>query len=161
MWFFMISCYVLSLLTFLMLLVMMMQSFIMMPFFKIHALTFLVLTSIVYCFTETLVIFFFVGTGVSVRDYSKDNNLSDEFKKRSLGIKHRLYSPTMLNLLFMIILFIMPGAVHADKIPPAAYQLFFVVCLAHYVYTKIVQHECFRDNTNNILAMSGIALRTT
>ena len=156
MWFFMIACYVLSLLTFLMLLIMMVQSFIMAPFFGVPALTFLVLTSIVYCFTETLVIFFFVGTGVSVRDYSKDNNLSDEYKKRSLGIKYRLYPPTMLNLLLMIILFILPGAVHADKIPTVVYQISLLICLGHYVYTKIVQHACFKDNTNNILAMSGI-----
>lgn len=156
MWFFMISCYVLSLLTFIMLLIMMLQSFIMIPFFKIPALTFIVLTSIVYCFTETLVIFFFVGTGVSVRDYSKDNHLSDEYKKRSLGIKYRIYPPTMLNLLLMIILFILPGAVHTGKISAIVYQVFFLICLAHYIYTKIIQHECFRDNTDNILAMSGI-----
>lgn len=156
MWFFMISSYLLSLLTFIMLLIMMLQSFIVMPFFKIPALTFLVLTSIVYCFTETLIIFFFVGTGVSVRDYSKENHLSDEYKKRSLNIKYKIYPPTMLNLLFMIILFILPGAVHAGKVPAAVYQGFFMVCLAHYVYTKIVQHECFRDNTDNILAMAGI-----
>jgi hypothetical protein len=157
MWFFMISSYLLSALTFLMLLIMMLQSFVVIPSFQIPALTFLVLTSIVYCFTETLIIFFFVGTGVSVRDYSKDNNLSDEYRKKSLAIKFRVYPPTMLNLLLMITLFILPGAVHAGKISTVLYQCFFGVCVAHYVYTKIIQHECFRDNTNNILAMSGIA----
>lgn len=120
------------------------------------ALTFLILTSVVYCFTETVVIFFFVGTGVSVRDYSKEKNLPDDYRKRSLAIKYKLYPPTMLNLLFMIILFILPGAVHLGKIPLIAYQSYFVFCLGHFVYTKVIQHKCFQENTENILAMSGL-----
>ncbi len=147
MWFFMISCYVLSAVTFAMLL----------SLLTVSSLVFLILTSMVYCFTETLVIFFFVGTGVSVRDYSKDNNLPESFRKRSLAIKYKIYPPTMLNLLFMIVLFILPGAVHAGKIPMAAYSIYLVFCLGHYVYTKLIQHDCFRANTENILAMSGIA----
>ena len=156
MWFFMISSYLLSVLTLGMLLILMMQGYMTIPFLKIPHLTFLILTSIVYFFTETLIIFFFVGTGVSVRDYSKENNLSEEYRKRSLSIKYKIYPPTMLNLLFMILLFILPGFVHAGKIPWVVYQYYFVFCLWHYIYTKIVQHHSFRENTENILAMSGI-----
>lgn len=156
MWFFMISCYILSLLTSVMLFAMLLQNQIALPFLKIPALTFTILTSIVYFFTETLVIFFFVGTGVSVRDYSKEKNLSDEYRQRSLAIKHKLYPPTMLNLLLMIVLFVLPGVIHIGKFQGMYYHYYFLLCLWHYVYTKIIQHQCFKENTENILAMSGI-----
>lgn len=157
MWFFMISIYVLSLLTFGLLFVMLVQGFnvpliVTLP----PPLIVLLLASIVYSLTETLVIFFFVGTGVSVRDYSQEHNLPDDYRKRSLAIKYRLYPPTMLNILLMVILFVLPGAVHAGKVPWIVYQYYFFLCLGHFVYTKLVQHACFRENTENILAMSGV-----
>lgn len=160
MWFFMISCYVLSLVTSIMLFILMLQNYITVPFVKISPLTFLVFTSMVYCFTETLVIFFFVGTGVSIRDYSKEKNLSDGYRQRSLAIKHKLYPPTMLNLLLMIVLFVLPGVIHIGKFQNIYYHYYFILCLWHYVYTKIIQHECFKANTENILAMSGIQRST-
>jgi len=156
MWFFMISCYILSLLTVIMLFLMMLQGSVHFSFGKIDPLTFNILTSIVYLFTETLVIFFFVGTGVSVRDYTQLKNLPEDYRRTSLAIKRKLYPPTMLNLLLMVVLFILPGAVHAGKMPGIVYQYFFFFCLAHYFYTKIMQHRCFKENTENILAMSGV-----
>ena len=156
MWFFMISCYLLSLATFGMLFLLMMQGYMSLPFLHVPPLVFLIFTSMVYFFTETSVIFFFVGTGVSVRDYSQEHHLPDDYRQRSLAIKHKLYPPTMLNLLLMIILFVLPGAVHTGKVPWIAYQYYFIFCLWHFVYTKITQHHCFRENTENILAMSGI-----
>ena len=116
----------------------------------------MIFTSILYCFTETLVIFFFVGTGVSVKEYTLEHHLPDDFHKRSIAIKRRVYPPLMLNLLFMIILFTLVGAVDTYRVPAWSYQLFFVFCLFHYMRIKKVQNGCFRDNTNIILEMSGL-----
>ena len=156
MWFFMNTCYVLSLLTFIMFLVAFTQSFL--NFHVLHAshLTFMILTCIIYSFTETLVIFFFVGTGVSVKEYTRDHNLDTGFHKRSLAIKHKVYPPLMLNILFMIILFVLVGAVDTHRMPAWTYQIIFIGCLIHYIKAKIIQHECFRDNTKIILEMSGV-----
>jgi len=156
MWFFMNSCYGLSLLTFLTLLVGLLQSFLNFSVVAANHVTFMILVSIIYCFTETLVIFFFVGTGVSVKEYTRDYKLDTQYHKRSIAIKHRVYPPLMLNLLFMIILFVLVGAVDTDLIPAWIYQIIFVACLAHYIKVKIIQHGCFRDNTQIILDMSGV-----
>lgn len=157
MWFFMITCYVMSVLTFFMLLTAFVQSFIPFSVFKANHLTFIILTSIVYLFTETLVIFFFVGTGVSVRDYVQAHKLSSDYHKRSLAVKFKVYPPLLLNMLLMIILFIMVGAVDTGFVARWVYQALFVVCLAHFVHAKRIQNDCFRDNTNNILAMAGVS----
>jgi len=156
MWFFMNTCYVMSLLTFITLVTAFIQSFTNFHIFNATHVTFIIFTSILYCFTETLVIFFFVGTGVSVKEYTHEHHLDPKFHKRSIGIKRRVYPPLMLNLLFMMILFILVGAVDTHRIPAWSYQIFFAICLLHYMKIKIVQNQCFRDNTQIILDMSGI-----
>jgi len=71
-------------------------------------------------------------------------------------IKHRVYPPLMLNLLFMIILFVLVGAVDTNRMPNWIYQLIFIGCLLHYIKIKIIQNGCFKDNTQIILEMSGV-----
>jgi len=110
----------------------------------------------VYLFTETLVIFFYVGTGVSIRDYTKDHSIEPIFHQRSIAIKRRVYPPLLYNMLFMIIIFILVGAVDTYRFPMWVYQLAFLACIIHYMKVKVHQNGCFRDNTQIILAMSGI-----
>lgn len=156
MWFFMNSCYFLSLLTFVMLLTGLAQSFLHFPVGHAGHLTFMVLTCIVYFFTETLVIFFFVGTGVSIKEYTRDHQVDPKYHQRSIAIKQRVYPPLMLNLLIMIILFVLVGAADTHRMPMGLYQLIFIGCLIHYVKIKIIQHHCFKDNTRIILDMAGV-----
>ena len=158
MWFFMNTCYVLSLVTFLTLITGFAQSFFQFPVLRANHTTFMILACIIYSFTETLVIFFFVGTGVSVKEYTQDHNLDHQYHQRSIAIKHRVYPPLMLNLLFMVILFILVGAVDTHRMPIWLYQIIFTGCLLHYVKVKIVQHHSFRDNTKIILEMSGVTV---
>jgi len=156
MWLFMQTCYVLSAMTFLMLLAALGQTIVPFTIANANHMAFMILISIVYCLTETLVIFFFVGTGVSVKEYTHEHKLDHSFHQRSMAIKHRVYPPLMLNLLCMIVLFILVGAVDTHRMPLWLYQVIFVGCLFHYVKVKLVQHACFRDNTRIILDMSGI-----
>src|ERR1044072_3930995 len=102
MWFFMNSCYVLSLVTLIMLVTGFIQSFSKVHIFEANHVLFMILTSIVYFFTETLVIFFFVGTGVSIKEYTHEHKLDNQFHKRSITVKRKIYPPLLLNMLFMI-----------------------------------------------------------
>jgi len=160
MWFFMNTCYVLSFLTFFLLIVAYAQSFFNFFVFRADHITFMILTSIIYLLTETLVIFFFVGTGVSIKEYTLDHHLVADFHKRSISIKRRVYPPQLLNMLFMIILFVMVGAVDTLRIPKWTYHLMFTFCLWHFIKIKINEHFCFRDNTDIILDMSGISRKS-
>ena len=156
MWFFMNTCYGLSFLAFILLLTGFAQSFLHFPVLKAGHLTFMLLTSIIYLFTETLIIFFFVGTGVSIKEYAQTHKLDPTYHKRSLGIRFRVYPPLLLNILLMIIVFILVGAVDTYRVPAIVYQALFVVALLHFVKVKMIQHRCFRDNTRIILNMAGV-----
>jgi len=156
MWFFMNTCYGLSVFTFILLITGLAQSFMHFPVLKAGHLTFMLLTSIVYLFTETLIIFFFVGSGVGVKEYTQAHKLDPSYHKRSLAVKFRVYPPLLLNLLLMIIVFVLVGAVDTNRLPVIAYQALFAVALIHFIKVKIIQHQCFRDNTRIILDMAGI-----
>ena len=156
MWFFMNSCYLMSFLTFVLLLISFVQGIFNFHIFKANHLTFMVLTSIIYLLTETLVIFFFVGTGVSIKEYTLEHKLKNDFHRRSIGIKRRLYPPLLFNMLLMLILFIMVGAVDTYRVSAWIYYAFFIVCVCHFLKTKLIENKCFRENTQLILEMSGI-----
>lgn len=157
MWYFMHACYLFSLLTGLLLGVGFFQSFLKFPVFAGGHVAFMLLVSVVYFFTETLIIFFFVGTGVSVREYTRDHNLPLAFHQRSIAVKHKVYPPLMLNMLLMIILFVMAGAVDTGRVPGWLYAVFFGFCVADYLWVKINTNRCFRENTNIILEMAGVS----
>jgi hypothetical protein len=134
------------------------QSFLHFAVFKANHLTFIILVTILYSFTETLIIFFFVGTGVSIKEYTAEHKLSTEYHKKSIDIKRQVYPPQMLNILSMTIVFILTGAVDTGRIPVWIYQFLFFVAIIQYLDAKRIQHACFRENTKNILAMSGLRL---
>ena len=155
MWYFMYICYALNFITSLMLLTAFVQSFF--PFLVLQAnhITFMILSSIVYFLTETLIIFFFVGTGINIKEYSKEHHLNPMFHQRAIKLKKRVYPPILLSLFLMSILFILSGAIYAYFIPDWLYHCFFLLCLVHFMKVKAVENNSFRDNTNIILEMTG------
>lgn len=150
------TCYLMSLITLSMLVLAFFQNLFQFQIFQANEVTFIILLSIVYLFTESLIIFFFVGTGVSVKEYTQAHNLRPDYHRQSIAIKRKVYPPQLLNMLFMMILFVLVGAVDTGHVPVWIYRLYFMFCFWHFLVAKKIQHESFRENTHNILRMSGI-----
>lgn len=156
MWFFMNGCYVLTAISLIMLVLSGAQGYF--SFFVLNAnhATFALLTVIIYLFTETLVIFYFVGIGVSIKEFTLERKLNTSYQRRSIEIKRRMYPPLLLNMLMVMVLFISGGAVDTHRIPHWAHGLLFYFCIAHFLYTMKIQHESFKESTAIVLEMSGI-----
>lgn len=156
MWFFMISCYALTLLTLIMMILTGIQGHFQFHILNANHPTFALLTIIFYLFTESLVIFYFVGTGVSIKDFTEASKLPPDYRKQSLKVKMRIYPPTLLNMFFVMALFISGGAVATGRLAGGLHGAFYCLCLAHFLYVIYIQHGCFKDETDVILRMSGI-----
>jgi hypothetical protein len=156
MWFFMYACYGFTLLSLAMLALNGLQGYFPFTVLTASHSTFALLTIIIYLFTETLVIFFFVGVGVSIKEYVQTQRLDPQYHRRSIAIKRRVYPPLLLNMLLMMVLFISGGAVDTGHLSGLLHGLLFWVCLAHFIYAILVQHRCFRESTAIVLEMSGI-----
>ncbi len=128
------------------------------PFSIWHAspMSFLILTSIIYLFTETLVIFFFVGTGSSVKEFMQEKKITGDFHKRMITLKRKVYPPQLLNMLILIVAFILYGAADTGKMPFWIYRILLAAGLMHFIYAKIIQHKAFKENTFIILEMAGV-----
>lgn len=154
MWYYMMACYLMSGITFILLLTAFFQSFLKFSVFQAGHLTFVILTCIVYLFTETLVIFFFVGTGMGIKEFVIQHKRGPLFHHRSIAVKKKVMPPLVLNILLMMGLFVLVGAVDTHRFPSWAYTLIFLGCILHFVKTKITQNQSFRDITKIVLEMS-------
>jgi hypothetical protein len=99
--------------------------------------------------------FFFVGTGVSIKEYVQENSADAQFHRRSIEIKRKLYPPTLLNVLLIMTTFIIGGGVDTGVIPAWIHGLLFYIALVHFFKMIAVQHRCFRENTEIVLEMTG------
>lgn len=157
MWFFMNTCYIMTVISFGMLLITGLQGRYQFNVLNANHPLFALLTIIIYLFTETLVIFYFVGIGVSIRDYVLANRLKKDYHTRSTAIKRRVYPPLLLNMLLVMVLFISGGAVDTNHIPAWSHGLLFVLSLGQFVDTIRIQHQSFRESTAIVLEMSQAA----
>ena len=157
MYFFMISIYFLSFLTFISLVIAGGQGLFGFTLIGTNHAAFGFVAAILYLFTEVLVMFFFVGTGVSIKEYVQENTADIQFHRRSIDIKRRLYPPTLLNVLLIMTTFIIGGGVDTGVIPAWIHGLFFYIALVHFFKMITVQHRCFRENTEIVLEMTGTA----
>jgi hypothetical protein len=108
--------------------------------------------SLIFIATQTLIIFFFVGTGVNIKDYtlSKDN----KFYKGILSIKRRLYPPTLAVTILFMITVIIDGAFFLGKVNEWWFHISYVLTLYYFVKSLIEQHKAFVGSTNIVLAMT-------
>jgi len=149
-------CYLLTFLSFGMFLVAAIQRYAGFMIFNANYPTFLLLGIIIYLFTQTLIMFFFVGTGVSIKEYTHEHQLDHKFHKESISIKRIIYPPQLLNILFFMLAGISMGAVSTGKIPAWVHNGLLYWSMIHFVRVAVIQHQCFRQNTKVILEMSGI-----
>ena len=157
MYFFMILIYFLSLFSFVALALAGLQGLLEFSIFGVNHASFGFVAAILYLFTEVLVMFFFVGTGVSIKEYVQENSVDIQFHQRSIQIKRKLYPPTLLNVLFVMTVFIIGGGVDTGVIPGWIHGILFYIAFFHFFKMIKVQHNCFRENTNVVLEMTASA----
>ncbi len=157
MWFFMILCYLMTAMTFFMLLLNGIQGYFVFKIFHANHPTLALLTIILYLFTQTLIIFYFVGIGVSIKEFVIDKKISADYHKRSFDLKRRLYPPVLLNMLLVMILFISGGAVDTKYMPGWIHGMLFYISLFHFIKTIIIEHNAFKKSTQIVIEMAQAA----
>ena len=112
--------------------------------------------SIIYLAAETLVMFFFVGTGVSIKEYIQANPETDhKFHKESVAIKRVLYPPTMMATLLFVAMVIFDGGWLMGQINRWWFHGFYIMTVYYFFKSLTIQHQCFRKNTLLILEMTN------
>ena len=113
-------------------------------------------TTIIFLLTQTAVIFFFVATGVSVRDFVRDRGLPPDLIQRSRRAHGPVSGQATLALLLVMATAISGGATAAAAIPRWLHLAVVVITYAHFLMLVVMQHRAFRKQTAIILHMAEL-----
>ena len=153
MWFFMILCYVLVAISGLGLFQIGLNHYF--DFFLTNRISFDLIVSIIFIAAQTLVMFFFVGTGVNVREYLETHpELGDELYRKMFAIKRRLYPPTMILTILFMAMVIVDGIFYFGKISEWWFHILYFLTLYYYYKATKEQHASFIGSTKIVLKMT-------
>ncbi len=154
MWFFMILSYVMVALSGIGLLMVGINHYF--DFWAQNHITLDLLVSIVFIAGQTLVMFFFVGTGVNIREYLEANpSLGKDLYKKMFAIKRKLYPPTMMVTVLFMVMVIIDGAFFIGKVSEWWFHILYILTLYYFFKATIIQHNSFKESTDIVLKMTG------
>ena len=156
MWFFMILCYVLVTISGLGLVQIGLNHYF--DFWQTNRITFDLIVSIIFIAAQTLVMFFFVGTGVNIREYLEEHpELGHDLYKKMFAIKRRLYPPTMMVTMLFMATVIVDGIYYFGRISEWWFHIFYLFTLYYFFKATKVQHFSFKESTEIVLSMTKSA----
>ena len=147
----MIISYILMILSFTFLLLNGLQGFFGFSIYKAAHIPFAFFSTIFYMFTQTLIMFYFIGAGKKIKETILENNLDKTTYQEVIELKRKLFTPLTLNMLFVMIAFILGGAVHTTDINKLWHSGFFILSIVHYLKVIIIQHNSFIANNKTLL----------
>ena len=160
MWFFMIMCYVLVAISGLGLFQIGLNHYF--DFFITNRISFDLIVSIIFIAAQTLVMFFFVGTGVNVREYLESHpELGDKLYKKMFAIKRKLYPPTMMVTMLFMAMVIVDGVYYFGKISEWWFHILYFLTLYYFYKATKEQHTSFIGSTEIVLEMTEKERKST
>ena len=117
--------------------------------------------SIIFIAGQTLVMFFFVGTGVNVREYLESHpELGDSLYKQMFAIKRKLYPPTMMLTMLFIAMVIVDGVFFiklntSGSISEWWFHILYLLTVYYFYKATAIQHTSFKEGTEIVLTMTG------
>jgi hypothetical protein len=157
MWLFMYVCYLMGAFTYVLFLFSALQDIFQFVLFGVPRLTFAFLTAIFYLFTQTLTIFFFVGTSSNIREYLQAQPPAasgDDLIARARLIRGAVSGQIYLNILLFLVQVVLGGAVVAGAVPRFVHVVAVVAAFLHFHYVLWREHLAFRDITRVVVAMT-------
>jgi hypothetical protein len=116
------------------------------------------LVSLIFIASQTLVMFFFVGTGVNVREYLESHKeIGDDLYRQMFAIKRKLYPPTMMVTILFMAMVIIDGAFFIGKVSEWWFHILYLLTIYYYYKATRVQHLSFKGSTKIILVMTKSA----
>ena len=155
MWFFMILSYVMVVLSGVGLFMVGLNHYF--DFWARNHITLDLLVSIIFIAAQTLVMFFFVGTGVNIREYLEAHpTMGKDLYQQMFAIKRKLYPPTMMVTILFMAMVIIDGAFYIGKVSEWWFHILYILTFYYFFKATIIQHNSFKESTEIVLAMTGI-----
>ena len=153
MWIMMYLSYFLMVTSFISLVIWGVIEYLSVNFLSMNHIQFSLIASILYMFTQTLIMFYFIATGKNIKEFIINNKLDINNYKKVLSMKMKLFPHIMVNMVILGTVFIIGGAIFSNIISEWQYAVLFFICIFHYTYLLIIQHDCFKVNTELVIKL--------
>ena len=112
---------------------------------------------IIYLFTQTIIMFYFIGSGKKIKETILKYNLDKSIYKEVIKIKKELFPHLTMNILFMASAFILGGAVHTVKNFNIWWHSgLFIFSIIHYLKLIFLQIRAFKADRDILLEIGKI-----
>mgnify|MGYP001152483988 CR=1 FL=1 len=130
------------------------QSFFNFSILKASYQEFALFSTIFYMFSQSWVMFYFIGAGKTIKETIIHYNLDKSIYQKVINHKRKLFPHLTFNILFIGTVFVIGGKVHMGDISPVFHGNLFIFSLVHYIYTINMTHGYFKE-TADILSDLG------
>ena len=157
MWALMVICYIGMFFSILLLSITGLQSYYEFMIFQAGDQEFSLITIVFYMFSETLIMFYFIGSGTAIKKEVKNarhlTSCYDKVKKT----KMILFPHLTLNMILIGIAFILIGAVDTGSVPASLQSVVFTIGFIHFLYTVRLQHLGFKENVDIVIELANVS----
>ncbi len=125
--------------------------------FKIYNAThiqFAFISTIFYMFTESWIMFYFIGSGKTIKETIINYNLDKTLYEEVISSKKKVFPHITLNILLVGTVFVIGGGVHTKAIAKYIHGWLYIFSMLHFFYTIKLQHDAFKD-TASLLSKLG------
>lgn len=118
------------------------------PIYNANYISFSFISTILYMFTQSAVMFYLIGSGKKIKELTIGYNLDKNFYERVIKIKRELFPALTINMLIVGTAFILGGGVQTKVISKYWHYFIFYLGLIHYVKVILMQDKSLIDNTH-------------
>ena len=156
MWVLMIICYVCMAISLFLLTVTGLQSYFNFIIFKASYQQFALFSTTFYMFSETLIMFYFIGSGTAFKKEVSDSIILTNTYEKVKKTKMLLFPHLTLNMFIIGLAFILIGAVDTGSTSSFVQSIIFLLGYIHFIYTVKIQHIGFKENINVLIEIAEL-----
>ena len=150
MWGLMIVSYLCTAISIVLLALTGLQGYLQFHLMQANHSAFALITAIFYMFTETLVMFYFIGSGTAIKKSIKMGGGEPILYEKVKKTKMILFPHLTMNMLLVGTVFILGGAVQTGSVSGWIHGLIFDLAFLHFLYVIVIQHRGFKENVEII-----------
>lgn len=125
--------------------------------YNANYISFSFISTILYMFTQSVIMFYFIGAGKKIKEIILEHNLDKKNYQKVIDIKNKLFPSLTLNILIVGTAFVLGGGVQTKALSEYWHYFMFYLGLIHYAKVILIQHQSLIENAN-ILLKVGLEL---
>ncbi len=152
----MIICYFLMLTSLVLVTITAFQGYFQFNIFKASYQQFALFSTIFYMFSQTLIMFYFIGSGTAIKNELVKSiskiNIYDKVKKS----KMILFPHLTLNMFIIGLSFVLIGGVDTGATSKTTQSIIFSLGYLHFIYIIKLQHSAFKNNIEVLIDIADL-----